>query len=98
MVYEEEKERCIDPKAGADLWINMWEELHPSTSKKYWWKWSMSKRTAEKEKKEMSHFERFATDGNEKADVLAKEGAMLDERFCGGSNSKDNAAGARRGV
>ena len=34
-----------------------------------------------KEKKEMSHFERFVTDGNEKADELAKTGAMLDEGF-----------------
>ena len=33
----------------------------------------------EKDKKEMSHFERFVTDGNEKADELAKEGAVLDE-------------------
>ena len=34
-----------------------------------------------KDKKEMSHFEKFVTDGNEKADELAKAGAMLDERF-----------------
>ena len=33
----------------------------------------------ERDKKDMSHFERFATDCNEKADELAKEGAMLDE-------------------
>ena len=32
-----------------------------------------------KDKKEMSHFEKFVTEGNEKADELAKEGAMLDE-------------------
>ena len=29
----------------------------------------------------MSHFEKFITDGNEKADELAKTGAMLDEGF-----------------
>ena len=34
-----------------------------------------------KEKKEMSHFEKFVTEGNEKADELAKEGALLDEGF-----------------
>ena len=34
-----------------------------------------------KDKQEMSHSEMFVTDGNEKADELAKEGAMLDERF-----------------
>ena len=32
-----------------------------------------------KDKKEMSHFEKFVTDGNEKADELAKAVAMLDE-------------------
>ena len=31
-----------------------------------------------KEKKEMSHFESFVTEGNEKADELAKAGAILD--------------------
>ena len=29
----------------------------------------------------MSQFEKFVTDGNEKADELAKAGAMLDEGF-----------------
>ena len=36
---------------------------------------------AKKEKKDMSHFENFVTEGNEKADELAKEGALLDEGF-----------------
>ena len=31
--------------------------------------------------KQMSHFEKFVTEGNEKADELAKTGAMLDEGF-----------------
>ena len=34
-----------------------------------------------KDKKDISHFEKFATEGNEKADELAKVGAMLDEGF-----------------
>ena len=34
-----------------------------------------------KEKKEMSHFENFVTEGNEKADELSKAGAILDEGF-----------------
>ena len=34
-----------------------------------------------KEKKNMSQFERFVTEGNKKADELAKAGAMLDEGF-----------------
>ena len=33
------------------------------------------------EKKYSSHFEKFVTEGNEKADELAKEGALLDEGF-----------------
>ena len=32
-----------------------------------------------KEKNDMSHFEKSVTEGNEKADELAKEGALLDE-------------------
>ena len=32
-------------------------------------------------KKDMSHFEKFVTDGYEKADELAKAGAMSDEGF-----------------
>ena len=38
-----------------------------------------------KAKKEMSHFEKFVTEGNGKADDLANAGAMLDERVYGGS-------------
>ena len=34
-----------------------------------------------KEKKDMSHFERFVPESNEKADELTKAGAMLDEGF-----------------
>ena len=34
-----------------------------------------------KEKEKMTQFERFVTEGNEKADELAKAGAMLDEGF-----------------
>ena len=29
----------------------------------------------------MSHLEKFVTEGNEKADELAKDGALLDEGF-----------------
>ena len=34
-----------------------------------------------KEKEKMTQFERFVTEGNEKADELAKQGALLDEGF-----------------
>ena len=42
----------------------------------------MSKRTAQKkDKKQISHIEKFATEGNQISDELAKEGAMCDEGF-----------------
>ena len=34
-----------------------------------------------KDKKDMSHFEKFVTEGNEKADELAKAGTKLNEGF-----------------
>ena len=36
----------------------------------------------------MSHFERFVTVGNEKADELAKEGAFVDEGLMGEARAK----------
>ena len=41
-----------------------------------------------KEKKEMSHFENFVTEGSEKADELANAGAMLDEGFMAEARAK----------
>ena len=41
-----------------------------------------------KDKKEMSQFEKFVTDGNEKADELAKAGVMLDEGFMAETRAK----------
>ena len=60
----------------------------------------MLKRTVQRRsEKEMTQFEKFVTDGNEKADELAKEGAMLDEGFMAQTRAKKNgSAGARRGV
>ena len=77
-----EKE-CIKPRAGdADLWIKIWEELHESVER------GISEEVAhvkahrtKKEKENMTEIERFVTEGNEKADELAKAGAMLDEGF-----------------
>ena len=43
---------------------------------------------AKKSKKEMSHFEKFIIEGNEKADELAKAGAMLDEEFMAEARAK----------
>ena len=52
----------------------------------------------EKDKKEMTHFEKFVTDGNEKADELAGKGAMLGEGLFGADKSKNGSAGASGGV
>ena len=57
----------------------------------------MSRRTVQRRTKNMSHFEKFVTRGNEKVEELAKAGAMLDEDLCG-NESKDSPAGARSGA
>ena len=75
--------KCVNPKAGdAELWIEIWEELHKFAAGDMLVEVEHVKvhRTM-KEKKEMSHCEKFVTEGNEKADELAKEGAMLDDGF-----------------
>ena len=41
-----------------------------------------------KEKEHLTHFEKFVTEGNEKADDSAKEGAMLDEGFMAEARAK----------
>ena len=41
-----------------------------------------------KDKKEVSQFEKFVTQGNEKAGKLAKAGAMLDEGFMAEARSQ----------
>ena len=51
-----------------------------------------------KEKQETPQFERFVTEGNEKADELAKAGGNVGRRLQGGSESKVNVARKRRGV
>ena len=64
------------------MWIKSCEKLHLLFSKDILVEVEHVKaHHTKKEKKEMSHFERFVTDGNEKADELAKTGAMLDEGF-----------------
>ena len=79
----ERRRKCIDPNAGdADLWIKIWEELHLLVSKEISVEVEhVRAHRTKKDKKEMSHFEKFVTEGNEKADELAKAGAMVDEGF-----------------
>ena len=91
MGYGEEKgNECIDPKAGdADLWIKIWEKLQLLASKDILVEMEhVEAHRAEKEPKEMSHFEKFVTVGNVKADELAKAGAMLDEGFMAQTRAK----------
>ena len=74
---------CSKPRAGdADLWKKIWEELHSFAARDIAVEVEHVKtHHTKKENKDMSHFEKFVTEGNEKADDLAKEGAMMDEGF-----------------
>ena len=49
---------------------------------------SVAFQSTEQDKKEMTHFEKFVADGNEKADELAGKGAMLDEGFMAQTRAK----------
>ena len=76
-----EKE-CIKPRAGdADLWFKIWEELQELVKLGILVEATQVKaHRTKKEKAKMTKFERFVTEGNEKADELAKAGA--EERRC----------------
>ena len=71
------------PRAGdADLLINIWEELHGLAERIILVEIEHVKvHRRKKVKKNILQFERFVAEGNEKADELAKSGAMLDERL-----------------
>ena len=94
----EEKENAPNQKAGVvDLWIKVWEELYRLAARDVVVEVEHVKAyRTKKDKKDMSRFERFVTEGNEKADEMAKAGAM--RRIYGGNESNDNAARKRRGV
>ena len=49
-------------------------------------------------KKEMSQFEKFVAEGNEKADELVKAGAMLDEGFMADSAARERRSARRLAV
>ena len=62
--------------------IQTWEESHGLAERVIFVEVEHVKaHRTKKEKKHMSQFERFVTEDNEKADDLAKAGAMLDEGF-----------------
>ena len=75
----ERSKKCIDPEAGdADLWEKgILVEVE-----------NVKAHRTKNDKNEKSHFEKFFADGNEKADELAKEGAMLDEGFMAETRAK----------
>ena len=76
--------KCMSLKAGdADLWMKIWEELHILLEVEH-----VKVHRTKKEKQDMSHYEKFVTEGNEKADELVKEGALLDEGFMAEARAK----------
>ena len=81
---------CISPKAGdAGLSINICEELHHLVSRHIAVELEHFKaRRTKKDKKHMSQIEKFVTEGNEKADELAKAGSMLHEGFMAEARAK----------
>ena len=84
------EKQSIKPRAGdADLWKKTWEELHGLAERGIMVEVEHVKahRTTE-EKKKMSHFEKFVTEGNEKDDELAKEGALVDKGFMAESRAE----------
>ena len=75
------EEKCIKPRAGdADLWFMILEELHELVERGIVVEVAHVKAHRTKKKK-MTNIERFVSEGNEKADELAKAGAMLNEGF-----------------
>ena len=81
---------CIKPRAeDADVWIKIWEALHYLAERSILVEVEHVKahRTT-KQKKEMSHFEKFVTEGNEKADEMATAGTMLDKGFMAEGRAK----------
>ena len=72
--------KCIGPRAkGADLWIWILEEVRRVHQEGVLLEVEHVKaHRSKKEKQEMTLFEGFVTEGNERADELAKDGAMLD--------------------
>ena len=86
---ERRKEMHRSTSGDADLWIKIWEELHFLVSKEILAGVEHFKaHRTKKDKKYMSHFEKFVTEGIEKADEFAKAGAMLDEGFMAEARAK----------
>ena len=86
---EERECVCIKPKAvNADLWKNVGRTAVSVRKGILVEVEHLKAHRTKKEKKDMSHFEKFVTEGIEKADELAKEGAFLDEGFVAEARAK----------
>ena len=92
---------------GADAWdvwyskgrVSIWEELHKFRQQDMLIEVEHVKaHRTEKETQQLSLFEKFFTEGNEKADELAKEGAMLDGGVVAQARARTGPAGKRRSV
>ena len=74
----------IDGLRKGDLLMKIWEEVDELVKKGILVEVAHVKaHRTKKEKEKVTQFQRFVTDGNEKADELAKAGAMMDEGFVG---------------
>ena len=100
MGYEEVCKECIKPRAGdADMWITTWDELHEVVRRGILVEVAHVKAHRTKQEKEkMKKIEWFVTEGNGKADELAKAGAMLDEGFTAEVRADTIKQGMRGGV
>ena len=96
MGYGEEK-KCIKPKAGF-----VDQDFGKSCTARHIVVELEHSKTHHTKKDEnyMTHFEKFVTEGNEKADELAKAGAMLDEGFMAEvrANTVQQERGSLRGL
>ena len=79
MEYEKGEKECIKPRAGdADLWIKICEELDGLVERGILVEVEHVKaHRTKKDKQHMSHLEQFVTEGNEKADELAKRRSVV---------------------
>ena len=63
------------------MWTKILEELHGMVERLHSGGSGACQGAPHKKGKGVSHVEKFVTEGNEKADELAKAGGLLDERF-----------------
>ena len=81
------------------MWIKIREELHQLMSKEIFGEVEhVNAHRTKKDTNDVSRFEKFVAQGNQKVNELAKAGAMLDEGFMAQARAKNGPAGKRRSV